>query len=105
MTEVADCGAVIVGSPTHNNNVLPSVADTLTYMKGLRPQNRVGAAFGSYGWSGEAPQIIQDWLASMNMDMPAAPLKFAFVPRHDQLSQCVALGETVAKALKEKCGK
>ena len=105
MTELADCGAVIVGSPTHNNNVLPAVADTLTYMKGLRPQNRVGAAFGSYGWSGEAPQIIQDWLASMNMDMPAAPLKFPFVPRHEQLSQCVTLGETVARALKAKCDK
>ena len=40
-------------------------------MKGLRPLNRVGAAFGSYGWSGESPKIIQEWLASMNMDMPA----------------------------------
>ena len=41
MTELADCGAVIVGSATHNNNVLPGIADVLTYMKGLRPQNRV----------------------------------------------------------------
>ena len=49
-TELADCGAVIVGSATHNNNVLPGIADVLTYMKGLRPLNRVGAAFGSYGW-------------------------------------------------------
>ena len=47
-----DCGAVIVGSATHNNNVLPGIADVLTYMKGLRPLNRVGAACGSYGWSG-----------------------------------------------------
>lgn len=37
MTELADCGAVIVGSATHNNNVLPGIADVLTYMKGLRP--------------------------------------------------------------------
>lgn len=41
MTELADCGAVIVGSATHNNNVLPGIADVLTYMKGLRPLNRV----------------------------------------------------------------
>ena len=75
MTELADCGAVIVGSATHNNNVLPGIADVLTYMKGLRPLNRVGAAFGSYGWSGESPKIIQEWLASMNMDMPADPVK------------------------------
>ena len=56
MTELADCGAVIVGSATHNNNVLPGIADVLTYMTGLRPLNRVGAAFGSYGWSGESPK-------------------------------------------------
>ena len=103
MTELADCGAVIVGSATHNNNVLPGIADVLTYMKGLRPQNRVGAAFGSYGWSGESPKIIQEWLASMNMDMPADPVKCLFVPKHEGLSQCVALGKTVAEALKAKC--
>ena len=101
MTELADCGAVIVGSATHNNNVLPGIADVLTYMKGLRPLNRVGAAFGSYGWSGESPKIIQEWLASM--DMPADPVKCLFVPKHEGLSQCVALGKTVAEALKAKC--
>ena len=103
MTELADCGAVIVGSATHNNNVLPGIADVLTYMKGLRPLNRVGAAFGSYGWSGESPKIIQEWLASMNMDMPADPVKCLFVAKHEGLSQCVALGKTVAEALKAKC--
>ena len=103
LTELADCGAVIVGSATHNNNVLPGIADVLTYMKGLRPLNRVGAAFGSYGWSGESPKIIQEWLASMNMDMPADPVKCLFVPKHEGLSQCVALGKTVAEALKAKC--
>ena len=103
MTELADCGAVIVGSATHNNNVLPGIAYVLTYMKGLRPLNRVGAAFGSYGWSGESPKIIQEWLASMNMDMPADPVKCLFVPKHEGLSQCVALGKTVAEALKAKC--
>lgn len=103
MTALADCGAVIVGSPTHNNNVLPGIADVLTYMKGLRPQNRVGAAFGSYGWSGESAGIIQEWLAAMGMDMPAEPLKVCFVPKHEALAQCHALGKTVAEALKEKC--
>jgi len=103
MTELADCGAVLVGSPTHNNNVLPSIADVLTYMKGLRPQNRVGAAFGSYAWSGESPKIIHEWLASMGMDMPVPPFKYSFAPKHDQLEQCVELGRQVAKALKDKC--
>lgn len=103
MTELADCGAVVVGSATHNNTVLPEIAGVLTYMKGLRPQNRVGAAFGSYGWSGESARIIQEWLCSMNMELPAEALKISFVPKHEGLAQCHALGVAVASALKAKC--
>lgn len=102
MTELADCGAVVVGSPTHNNTILPLVASTLTYMKGLRPQNRVGAAFGSYGWSGESARIIHDWLASMCMDMVGEPLKHQWAPDHDCLKACHALGKSVGEALIQK---
>ena len=61
MTAVLDAKAVIVGSPTLNNGLFPTVSDFLTYMKGLKPTNKIGAAFGSYGWSGEATkQITQE---------------------------------------------
>lgn len=75
MTELADCGAGHRGFRHAQQQRTAGIADVLTYMKGLRPLNRVGAAFGSYGWSGESPKIIQEWLASMNMDMPADPVK------------------------------
>ena len=103
MTELADCGAVIVGSATHNNNVLPGIADVLTYMKGLRPLNRVGAAFGSYGWSGEGPKFLQEQLASMNMEMPCEAVKCMWRPNHEALAACHQLGKDVAEALKKKC--
>ena len=67
MTELSCCGAVLAGSPTHNNGILPLVAAMLTYMKGLRPLNRIGGAFGSFGWSGESPKILHEWLESMHM--------------------------------------
>lgn len=51
--ELLDAGALLVGAPTLNSEMYPSVADVLTYIKGLRPQGLVGAAFGSFGWSGE----------------------------------------------------
>ena len=47
MTEVQDAAAVVVGSPTLNNQIFPTVADILTYMKGLKPVNKIGGAFGS----------------------------------------------------------
>ncbi len=102
MTEMADCGAVIVGSPTHNNGIMPGVADVLTYMKGLRPLNRIGAAFGSFGWSGEGAKIVHEWLASMNMEMPVEPLKVPFVPRDEALARCHDMGVAVARALKAR---
>lgn len=104
MTELADCGAVVVGCPTHNNTVLPLVAGMLTYMKGLRPQNRVAAAFGSYGWSGESAKIVHEWLASMNMDMIGDPLRHQWGINHDCLKACHQLGKDVGQALIAKVG-
>ncbi|WP_291443151.1 FprA family A-type flavoprotein [Desulfovibrio sp.] len=103
MTELADCGAVIAGSPTHNNTVLPLMAAQLTYMKGLRPLNRIGGAFGSYGWSGEGPKFLHEQLASMNMEMPAEPVKCNWRPDHEALKACHQMGVTIAGALKKKC--
>ena len=103
MTELADCGAVIAGSPTHNNTVLPLMAAQLTYMKGLRPLNRIGGAFGSYGWSGEGPKFLHEQLASMNMEMHAEPVKCNWRPDHEALKACHQMGVTIAEALKKKC--
>ncbi len=104
MEEIQEAGAVCVGSPTHNNGILPKVADMLTYMKGLKPQNKVGCAFGSYGWSGESVKVITEYLTAMGMELPASPVKALYVPRHDVLAQCVELGRTVGKAVKAKIG-
>ncbi len=105
MTELADCGAVIVGCPTHNNGIMPYTAATLTYMKGLRPQNRIGVAYGSYGWSGEAPKALHMLLTEMNMEMPFEPIKTVFCPKEEEIAKAKDLGREIAKALKEKCSK
>ncbi|MCR4666600.1 MAG: FprA family A-type flavoprotein [Desulfovibrio sp.] len=103
MTELADCGAVLCGSPTHNNTILPLVSAQLTYMKGLKPLNRIGGAFGSYGWSGESPKYLQEALKAMKMQLPCEPVKCAWRPSKDDLKACHALGVGVAKALIEAC--
>lgn len=104
MEEVLEAGAVVVGSPTHNNGMLPRVADMLTYMKGLKPKNKVGGAFGSYGWSGEAAKAVAEWLADMGMEMPAEPLRALYVPKHGELAKCVEMGRTIGKAVNAKLG-
>jgi len=104
-TEVLDAGALLVGSPTINNQMFPTVADTLIYLKGLKPQNLVGAAFGSYGWSGEAVGKVEEILKEMHVGLVGDGLKSKYVPNSDILEKCVSLGKQVADKLKEVCGK
>lgn len=100
MTEVLDAGAVVVGSPTLNNGVFPTVADVMTYMKGLRPKNKVGAVFGSYGWSGEAVAILVDELKEMGMEIVAEPLKVKYVPDRAVLTRAREMGRFIAQKIK-----
>jgi flavorubredoxin len=103
-TEILDAGALLVGSPTLNNNMYPTVADLLTYLKGLKPKNLVGAAFGSYGWSGEAVGQVRGMMEEMKIEMVGEGLRIKFVPDDNALGQCHDLGLRVAgrvKALSE----
>jgi flavorubredoxin len=105
MTELLEAGAFVLGTPTLNNQMFPTVADFLCYMNGLRPKNLVAATFGSYGWSGQAPKIAADILESMKLDMLEAPLKHIYVPDQEALDNCYALGERVGQAVLDKCEK
>ena len=99
MTEVLDAKAVIIGSPTLNNGLFPTVSDFLTYMKGLKPKNKIGAAFGSYGWSGEAVNLIKNELESMNIEIIDPGLKVQYVPDNQSLEACIELGKKIGKAI------
>lgn len=101
-TKVAEAGAVLAGSPTLNNCLFPSMADVLTYVKGLRPQNKIGAAFGSFGWSGESVKQIEEYLQAMNVELVAPGLKIKYVPKQDDLEQCFNLGKQVGEELKKR---
>lgn len=99
MTEVLDARAVVVGSPTLNNGLFPTVADFLCYMKGLKPLNRIGAAFGSYGWSGEAVKQIEATLKEMNFKTVDPGLRLQYVPGSEGVAACEAFGRKIAAAM------
>ncbi|MGV1100209.1 FprA family A-type flavoprotein [Thiovibrio sp. JS02] len=101
ITEVLDARAVLLGSPTLNNNIMPAMADIITYMKGLRPKNKIGAAFGSFGWSGEAVKHLADHMAEMGFTLVHEGIKIKNVPDHDALKNCAELGNLVAAAMKK----
>jgi flavorubredoxin len=99
MTEVLDAGAILIGSPTLNNGLFPTVADFLCYLKGLKPQNKIAAAFGSYGWSGEAVKLINQELEEMKFHAVDPGLRIQYVPDPQALEACRTLGKKVAQAL------
>lgn len=101
ITEILDAKAVIFGSATLNNNIMPAMADILTYMKGLRPKDKIGAAFGSYGWSGEAVKHLNTFMEEMKFDIIDPGVRIKNVPAHETLKDCVELGRKIGKAIKK----
>jgi flavorubredoxin len=102
ITEVLDAGALIIGSSTLNNGMLPHMADLLHYMKGLRPAKKIGAAFGSYGWSGEAVKLITTAMEEMKFEILDPGIKVQYVPQDDDLKKCADLGRKIAQTLKKQ---
>ncbi|SLM28640.1 Nitric oxide reductase [Desulfamplus magnetovallimortis] len=102
MTEVMDATALIVGSPTLNNGIFPVVADVMTYIKGLKPKNRMAAAFGSYGWSGEAVKILNQEFDAMKMEIVDQGFKVQYVPKKEDLDQCFELGKKIGLKIVER---
>jgi flavorubredoxin len=100
MTEIFDARAVVVGSPTLNNGLFPTVADFLCYMRGLKPRNKIGAAFGSYGWSGEAVKLIENELREMKIEPVEPGLRVQFVPEPSVVDACREFGRKIGRAVR-----
>lgn len=101
LTEIFKAKGVIIGSCTVNNTVLRSIAGLLDEIKGHKFKGKVGAAFGSHGWSGEAPKIIKKHLEEAGIKVPSEPIQFRYVPTEEELQQCVEYGEQFAKAMND----
>lgn len=95
MTSVLTAEYICVGSPTLNNNMLPTVAAFLAYFKGLAPKNRTALAFGSYGWGGQSIEQIDSALKECGFDTLEKE-RFNYIPTDADLQ---SLTERVEKAL------
>jgi flavorubredoxin len=101
-TELLDAAGLVVGSPTLNNQVFPTLADVMTYLKGLKPLRLCGASFGSFGWSGEAARVLNGWLEEMDVDVVAEPLTLKYVPSDEDLARCREHGRKIGEAIAER---
>ena len=101
VTEVLDAAAIAFGSPTLNGTMMPQVAATLTYLKGLKPARKAGFVFGSYGWAKGAGKDMGEYLAAMKFDVLREPLLSQNVPGEEVLDECRAAGRILARKARE----
>jgi len=101
-TEMLDAATVAFGSPTLNMTLMPEAAGILTYLKGLKPANKAGFAFGSYGWGKGGPEAVQEYLQSMKFELLREPLKSQYVPTSKILEECRKAGRMLAEKALEK---
>ena len=89
--------AVVIGSPTINGDAVKPAWDLLACMAYLESGGKIGAAFGSYGWTGEAPEMLMERMRWLKFRLPVAPLKIKLIPTESELMDCEAFGREIAE--------
>jgi len=102
ISEIQEAAAIVVGSSTLNQTCLPKCGQFLTYLRGLKPEGRMGAIFGSYGWSRGAEAAIRKDLEATKIDLPLNDLLVNFVPTPDDLATCEDYGLEIARQIDDR---
>ena len=101
LTEMFCSKGIILGSCTVNNGYLRSMAAVLSEIKGHKFKKKIGAAFGSSGWSNAAPEKLYDGLKDSGIDVVLEPIGVKFVPTPEDIEKCIKYGEEFARKVKE----
>jgi flavorubredoxin len=97
--EILDAKAVILGSPTLNNSMFPTLSSFLTHIIGLRPRGKVWTSFGSYGWGGGATRDINKRLKEARFEILEPSLSIRYAPSMEELKKCKEFGEKIAEMI------
>jgi flavorubredoxin len=97
--EVLEAQAILLGTPTLNNDMFPTVGGFLTYLLGLKPKNKLWATFGSFGWAGGGVRGVNEKLKSSGYEIVDS-LEVRFRPDERDLAKCYALGQKMASLVK-----
>jgi anaerobic nitric oxide reductase flavorubredoxin len=100
MTEILDAKAVVVGSPTLNNGMFPTLGSFLTYATGLKPKGKLWAFFGSYGWGGGAVKAMTEMAQKAGFEVYDQSVQVKYVPDAEDLKKCFGFGRQIAAKIK-----
>lgn len=100
MTEILDAKAVVVGSPTLNNGMFPTIGSFLTYATGLKPKGKLWGFFGSYGWGGGAVRGMIEMAQKAGFEVIEQSVEVKYVPEQIDLKKCFEFGQQIAMRIK-----
>ncbi len=99
--EIKSADAVAIGSSTFYYKMLPPMEKFIDSLSKANVKGKVGAAFGSYGWSGEAPVMIAEKMRELGIKVIDPVLRIQYQPTDKDLDECKQLGKDIAKKLKQ----
>ncbi|MDF2540387.1 MAG: beta-lactamase protein [Herbinix sp.] len=99
ITEIFKSKGILLGSSTINNGLLTSLMPILEDLQGLKFSNRVAAAFGSFGWSGEGNTILEQYLGKAKIKIIQEGLKIKYMPNDKELEECRNYGKVFAEKM------
>ena len=100
VTEVLDAKAVLVGSPTLNNQMFPTIGSFLTYVTGLKPKGKLWSFFGSYGWGGGAVKGMVETAKKAGFEVYEPGIEVKYVPDQEDIKKCFEFGQQIAQKIK-----
>jgi len=101
--KLASADAILAGSPTINQNTLLPVYTLFALVNPLRDKGKTAGAFGSYGWSGEAPKIILENFRNLKLKVFDESAPFKFAPGSDKKDALIGFGKRFAQKVLENC--
>lgn len=98
--EAAAADAIAIGSSTFHYTMLPPIEKFVDELVGAGATGKDGAAFGSYGWSGEAPIMIAEKMRNGGINVLDPVLRVQYKPNEKDLKECNRLGKDLAEKIK-----
>ncbi len=93
---IEEADGLVFGSPTINGDAVKPIWDLLSSLAVVKVREKLGASFGSYGWSGEAVAMIEDRLRGLKLRVPVQGVRVKLIPTPNELSRCEAFGRDLA---------
>jgi flavorubredoxin len=97
---IEEADGIVFGSPTINGDAAKPVWDLLSSLAVINTTGKLGAAFGSFGWSGEAVRMMEDRMRGLKLRLPVPGVRIKLIPTDDELATCQQFGQQLSKALK-----